>query len=115
MPTLVLSSWSLPAAAALADAARRARWSAFALDEEPRRKPRGKAVFYGGADVVLNVATRFSLALLEPPFNLLARVPEEFRHRRVEFGRFADLKRLKAPAFVKPADPFAKSFDAGTY
>jgi hypothetical protein len=115
MPTLVLSTWSLPASKALAEAARQAGWRAFAFDESPDLKPRGKIVFYGGTDKAQAIATHFHLALLEPPFDLLAKLPLEFRRRAVECGRFSDLGRLKAPTFVKPADALNKSFDPGIY
>src|SRR5262245_33225424 len=115
MPTLVLSTWSLPAARALADAAQRAGWTAYAFDEERKRRARGKLVFYGGTDLALVVASRFHLRLLEPPFELLAKLPLEFRRRAVEYARFGDLGRLKVPTFVKPADALDKSFDAGIY
>lgn len=115
MPTLVLSTWSLPASRALADAARDVGWRAHAFDKDPDAKPRGKVVFYGGTDQALTVAERYRLALLEPPFDLLARLPLEFRRRAVEYARFSDLTRLQAPTFVKPADALHKSFDAGIY
>jgi hypothetical protein len=66
-------------------------------------------------DLALAVATKFRLALLEPPFDLLAKLPLEFRRRPVEYGHFDDVARLKAPTFVKPADALNKSFDAGIY
>jgi hypothetical protein len=115
MPTLLLSTWSLPASRALADAAREAGWGAYAFDETADAKIRGKVVFYGGTDRALAVASRFHLALLEPPLDLLARLPLEFRRRAVEYGSFGDLGRLKAAAFVKPADALNKAFDAGIY
>ena len=108
MPTLVLSTWSLPASQALADAARVARWGTCAFDEMANAKIRGKVVFYGGTDRALAVASRFHLALL-------AKLPLEFRQRAVEYGRFGDLGRLKGPTFVKPADALNKTFDAGIY
>jgi hypothetical protein len=115
MPTLVLSTWSLPAARSLADAARGAGWAAYAFDEDPNLKARGRVVFYGGTDLALAVASRFHLALLEPHFDLLAKLPVEFRRRAVEYARFADLDRLKAASFVKPAVALNKAFDAGIY
>lgn len=114
MPTLLLSTLDLPAAPALADAARRSGWLVFALDKNSSPQISGQVVFYGGADVALSVAARFGLALLEPPLDLLTRLPLEFRLRTVEYGTFRDLSRLKAPAFIKPADPLNKAFDAGT-
>lgn len=115
MPTLVLSSWSLPASRALAEAARKAGWHAYSFEDSPEIKPHANVVFYGGTDHALGIVTRFHLALLEPSFDLLAKLSLEFRCRAVEYARFCDLTRLKASIFVKPADALNKSFDAGIY
>ena len=115
MPTLLLSTWTLPAAHALAEAARRDGWTVRANDETPAAAPGGRIVYYGGTDLTQQIAARFHLALLEPPLDLLARLPSSLLLREVQYGRFRDLSRLKRPAFVKPADPLHKSFDAGTY
>jgi hypothetical protein len=111
----MVSTWSLPASRSLADAAREARWNACAFDENPKIKPRSKVVFYGSTDLALAVAGRFNIALLEPPLDLLAHLPLEFRRRAVEYACFRDLARLKQPTFVKPADALSKLFDAGIY
>lgn len=113
MPTLLLSTMGLQAAPTLAEVARRSGWGVVALDENPSPRTSGQLVYYGGSDVALSVAARFRLALLEPPLDLLARLPLEFRLRAVEYGAFRDLSRLKAAAFIKPADPLNKAFDAG--
>jgi ATP-grasp domain-containing protein len=115
MHTLLFSTSSLPAARLLAGAARELGWQSCALDETPAPKTSGRVVFYGGTDVVLAVAKRFHLALLEPPLDLLARLPFSLRCRAVEYRRRKDLDRLLAPTFVKPADPLNKAFDAGIY
>jgi hypothetical protein len=115
MPTLVVSTWSLPAVRTLADAARSRNWAAAAFDETSKLKAVDTVVYYGGTDMALTVASRFRLALLEPPFDLLAKLPLEFRRRAVEYATFGDLARLKARTFVKPADALNKSFDAGVY
>jgi hypothetical protein len=115
MATLLLSTWTLPSARTLADAAHKAGWHIFALDESPSPRILGDEVYYGGSDTALAVADRFQLVLLEPPLGLLAKIPRTFLQRTVEFGRFGDLHRLKAPTFVKPADPLNKAFDAGIY
>ena len=65
--------------------------------------------------MVTQAAARHRLALLEPPLDLLARLPASLRLRDVEFARFRDLSRLKRPTFVKPADPLGRCFDAGVY
>src|SRR5262249_47697373 len=115
MPTLVLSTMSLPASPALAEAARSLNWQVLVFDQNPSSKPIGEITLYGGTDLALAVVSRFRLALVEPPFDLLAKVPLEFRLRTVEYARFGDLNRLKAPTFVKPADALNKSFDADVY
>ena len=115
MPTLLVSTWSLPAARLLADAARRIGWDAQAFDDKPTVKPGDDIIFYGGTDVAEDVAARFDLALLEPPLDLLAKIPLAFRQRAVEYCRFSDLQKLHKPTFVKPADALRKLFDAGVY
>jgi hypothetical protein len=115
MPTLLLSTRSLPAAAALVGAAGEAGWSLAFLDENPACAPGDDIVYYGGSDVALAAARRFHLTLLEPPLDLVVRLPLTFRQRAVEYARFDELHRLKAPTFVKPADPLNKAFDAGIY
>ncbi len=115
MPALLLSTWSLPSSQALAEAAGSMGWHTSACDENLVIEPGSRLVFYGGTDQALAIATRFKLALLEPPFDLLARLPLEFRRRAVEYACFRDLGRLKSPTFVKPADALNKAFDAGVY
>jgi hypothetical protein len=115
MPTLLVSTWSLPGVRALGDAARKLGWRLYALDEIPSPATSGQVVFYGGSDVALEVASRFHLALIEPPLDLLALLPLAFRHRAVEYSKFRELRRLKSHTFVKPADALNKVFDAGTY
>jgi hypothetical protein len=72
-------------------------------------------VYYGGSDIAMEVASRFRLALLEPPLDLLARLPMAFLSRAVDFCKFSDLGRLQSRTFVKPADALNKAFDAGIY
>ena len=115
MPTLLLSTWTLSAARSLAEAARRAGWSAIAWDDGPDPLPDRRIVYYGGTDIALQAAVKFRLALLEPPLDLLARLPASMLLREVQFARFRDLSRLQGPTFVKPADPLDKCFDAGVY
>jgi hypothetical protein len=106
---------SLPGARGLAEAARATGWELRVYDETPDWHAQDRVVFYGGVDVALEVAKKFGLALLEPPLDLLARLPLSYRLRNVEFGRYSDLTKLKSPTFVKPADPVNKCFDAGIY
>ncbi len=115
MPTFLLSTLRLPAAEALAGAARRRGWRAIALDRVPDPQVEDYAVFYGGTDVADAVAARFDLALVEPPFDLLVRTPYALRLRAVEYARYDELEPFNTPTFVKPADPRRKAFDAGIY
>ena len=114
-PTLLLSTRTMPGTSALADDALEAGWTVHAWDEDPPDRPAGRVVYYGRTDVVTQAAARYRLALLEPPLDLLARLPAPFLLREVQFARFRDLSRLKRPVFVKPADPLDKCFDVGTY
>lgn len=113
--TLLLSTRKMPGTLALADAACEAGWSVHAWDEDPPSLPAGRVVYYGRTDVVTQAAASYRLALLEPPLDLLARLPTPLRLRDVEFARFRDLSRLMRPTFVKPADPLDRCFDAGVY
>jgi hypothetical protein len=55
------------------------------------------------------------VALLEAPFDWLARLPHKYRQRQVSYATVADARRLTGPAFVKPADAANKCFDSGVY
>src|SRR5947207_2660079 len=62
MTSLLLSTRSLPAANALAEAARQTGWQVYFWDENPK-PPDDDIAYYGGSDVALAVAERFDLAL----------------------------------------------------
>jgi hypothetical protein len=115
MPTLLLSTWKLPAAEALGQAARRSGWTVFGLDRSSYPTIAERAVYYGGSDVVEQVAARFGLMLIEPSWDLLTRVPEVLRLRAVAYAQYDQLTPFPAPVFVKPADVRRKAFDAGLY
>jgi hypothetical protein len=68
---------------------------------------------YGEPLFAASVAEQLELALLEPPFDWLAGLPDEFLLRRVEALRLGDLARVAFPAFLKPADD--KCFPARVY
>jgi hypothetical protein len=70
---------------------------------------------YVTTELALMAAYSLNVALLEPPLDLLTRVPERFLRRPVESATFGDLDRLQGRTFVKPADPLDKWFDAGLY
>ena len=68
---------------------------------------------YGEPLFVATVAEQLGLAVFEPSFDLLARLPERFRRREVGFGHGQDIPSYRFPAFVKPADD--KCFPAAIY
>jgi hypothetical protein len=113
--TLLLASYSLPSARQLASAAARKGWQSCALDESLLVPITGPRTFYGGSDRAAEYASRFELSLIEPPLDLVARVPADLLARTVRFGTLAAMRHLPGPIFVKPADPILRSFDAGVY
>ncbi len=127
MPTLVVASRSFvcpvggstPATFAyeqrLIAAAEGAGWTVLAGDVDPLTADVPEPAVYVTTDRAVATAEALDLALLEPPFDLLARVPERFVRRRVEAATFDDLDRLQGRTFVKPADPLDKWFDTGVY
>jgi hypothetical protein len=107
---------ALSAAPRLAEAARRRGWGVVSLDRPLKGPPPdSEIVFYGSTLEAAGVAEKFGLALLEPPLDLLARLPPSLLLRRVGFGRWADVSETSEPVFLKPADPLDKVFDAGVY
>jgi hypothetical protein len=126
MPTLVVASRAFvcPAGGAppatfayeqrLIVAAEVAGWSVLAGDVDSPAEVAEPAV-YVTTDRAVATANALDLALLEPPFDLLARLPERFLRRQVEAAPFGALDRLQGRTFVKPADPLDKWFDAGVY
>ncbi|MEM0913695.1 MAG: ATP-grasp domain-containing protein [Planctomycetota bacterium] len=46
---------------------------------------------------------------------LLASVPHGLLHRSVRYATRGQIEPIDQPAFIKPADPLAKTFDAGVY
>lgn len=115
MYTLILSSWELPNSHALAAAARASRGEVICLEEHPAPGVAGPVVYWGEGEVGLATARRCGQSLVEPPFDLLARLPYPLRLRAVEYCRLGDLQERFQPSFLKPADSVRKSFDAGIY
>jgi hypothetical protein len=127
MPTLIVTSRCFvcpmggapPATFAyeqrLIAAAENAGWEVLAGDVDPLPDRVPEPAVYVTTDRAIATAEALELALLEPPFDLLARVPDRFLRRQVEAATFGDLDRLQGRTFVKPADPLDKWFDAGVY
>jgi hypothetical protein len=128
MPTLIVASppfqslvggrrpWCAVFDESLTRVALETGWSVVAYDGvTPPAAPVGGPAVYVTTELALAAARALDLVLLEPPLDLLARVPARFLRRVVEPATFAGLDRLRGPTFVKPADPLDKWFDAGVY
>lgn len=116
MPILVLSPRYTPDSNALWKAAVELDdWSVERLhSHRPPASLRGKDIaVYGEALFANIVADELELALLEPPFDFLTRLPQDYLLRDVRFATLSDARSLDAPAFIKPA--YDKSFDAHIY
>jgi len=115
MPTLVLSPRYTPDSQALWNAALQAGWSVERLhSHHPPAWLRDKdPAIYGEALFANIVADELSLALLEPPFDWLARLPEKYLQRNIEYMTLGEARKRSERAFVKPA--YDKSFDAAVY
>ena len=117
MPTLIVSESVSNGSWQLVDSARGAGWNVVCLDgkEVPTSLQGEDAVYYGATDVALKVAKQLDMALLEPPFDWLARLPEAYLLRKVCYATVAEARLLTGSAFVKPADATRKCFDSGVY
>lgn len=112
---LLLASLLLPSARQLAAVAGEDGWLTSALDETLPPTVVEPCTFYGGTDKAACSAARYGLCLMEPPLDLLAKLPYDLLFRRVAAGAFATVRDMPGPVFVKPADPINKCFDAGVY
>lgn len=106
MPTLVLPPRYTPDTIAVGRAASVAGWTVERLPSW--RVPdwmRGQdVVLYGEPLFVAVVADELDVALLEPPFDWLPRLPDRYRRRAVRLASLGDARQLRSSAFVKPAD-----------
>ena len=100
--TLLLSSMALPAATALALAARRRGWQVATMDRDPPPSRESEIVFYGSTLEVKAAEKRYDLALLEPPLDLLARLPFSLLLRRVTCCRWGDVGDIDRPISSNP-------------
>src|SRR5262245_23485098 len=114
MPTLVISERSLPSAESFTRAAKQNGWSTHFWKDVAKPTPKGEIIYFGGVDFALEVSRHFDLALLEPPLDLLAQLPQSLLLREVQFDALAK-SHLDRSTFVKPADPLNKCFEAGVY
>ncbi|MCB9566452.1 MAG: ATP-grasp domain-containing protein [Myxococcales bacterium] len=114
MPTLLLSPRILEDTSRLREAALAAGWEVVRLQ---RWRPEGEATppvaIYGEPLFVLAVAEALGVALVEPPLDWLARLPERYRRRAVECLTLGEARAVPGPRFIKPADD--KCFPAQVY
>jgi ATP-grasp domain, R2K clade family 2 len=70
-------------------------------------------VLYGEPLFAAVVADKLGLALVEPPQDWVARLPDEYRQRSVRMGTLDEARGIDSPVFIKPADD--KCFTARVY
>src|SRR5262249_35471630 len=97
-----------------------ARANAWSYQWIGRRRPPAhlhgrEFAYYGETDVGLRLMAEHRLALIEPTFDLLARLPRRLRPRGVRYATPGEALMLAQPAFVKPADCTHKVFDAAVW
>jgi len=119
MKTLVLPPRYTPDSIALASAAAAHGWSVERLGSwrPPAWLAGEDVVLYGEPLFAAVVAEPLGLALLGPPPDWLAHLPEELRQREVRYTTLGEARRLDRPTFVKPAEDkcfSAKVYQAGT-
>ena len=85
------------------------------LDESSTSELRAPLAIYSGTDFAESICTRFKLQLIEPAWDLLAKMPFELRLRSVQLSTIGEFAVRENPCFVKPADPRRRVFDAGIY
>lgn len=115
MPTLVLPPRYTPDSIILAKAASAQGWSVERLASwrPPEWLASEEVVLYGEPLFAAVVAEPLGLALLGPPPDWLAHLPEELRLRRVRYTTLGEARSLDHPTFIKPAED--KCFPAQVY
>lgn len=63
-----------------------------------------RVVLYGEPLFAAAVADELGIALIEPTLDWIARIPETYRRRRVEFSTLGNARKLTSATFIKPAD-----------
>lgn len=77
-----------------------------------------KAIPYGGQTFCEVIAQQKNLRLIRNSFDWLARVPEEFVKRQIQFMTLGEAKKIKERKFIKPCDDKcfeAQVYDVGTF
>ena len=116
MPTLILPPRYTPDSNAIWKAAIDAGWETERIQgwrvSEGLPKQEG-LVLYGEPLFAAVVADQLNVALIEPPFQWTAELPQVYRRRDVAFSTLAMARLLSTPQFIKPADD--KCFPAKVY
>ena len=114
-PVLILPPRYTPDSVAMWRAAVHAGWRVERLHDwrvPPELRERDLAI-YAEPMFAAVVAQDLDIVLLEPPFDWLAGLPDQYSKRDVRYAVLSDARQVGAPAFVKPADD--KSFPARVY
>jgi hypothetical protein len=114
-PILILSPRFTSDSAILRNAALLAGWDTERLHiwRLPDRLYDRDLVLYGEPLFAEVIAGQCSLALMETPFDWLARLPEQYRKRWITYSDLAEARNISEHTFVKPVD--GKSFAATVY
>jgi hypothetical protein len=107
MATLVLSPRLTSDSRSVGDAAERESWMVERLSSwhvPGHLKGQEDVVIYAEALFAEVVAAQLSLALLEPPFDWLTRLPRQYTRRLIEYTTLSRAVAHEAPAFIKPAE-----------
>lgn len=72
-------------------------------------------VIYGQPTIAIKASTEFGIALLEPPLDLITKIPTEFLLREIYATELRDARLNQKTRFMKPADCANKCFAAAVY
>jgi hypothetical protein len=101
----------------LADAAKSIGWEverATTYQPTPEQYPRDDIVLYGETFFTTLVAQKLGYAVLEPPFDLLARIPQQLLSRNIQYTTLEVARQIPTAVFAKPADG-NKAFESEVY
>lgn len=113
MPTLVISSRGTPDNLALWQEARRLAWPVHMASGTQVPLGLEDPIVYGTLPFCDAVAPKLGIELIDPDNDWLARLPEEYLSRKVEFCALHELGKFPSRVFVKPAND--KVFPASVY
>ncbi len=117
MPTLLISRSCQPEADRLVAIARASGWQHQWLHERsgPPHVHGQQFALYAETDIALRVAEDHNLVLLEPQYDELVHLPDQYTSRVVRLMTLGEAMQLRDYQFIKPADCAHKAFDAAVY